>query len=662
MEVCKHLKVLQIAENKHNILNPEKWMCFTCGTTASVWACLSCRNVACGRFNNGHALRHFQDKKHPLAIEVNDRYVYCYKCDEYLYGDNVTKDLTLLREALSAITTQSFEKVESRGQRLLRSYSNSEITSRQNSDLNDKFATAVLHHSRSLLSKVLTAWQAYVQHEKDKASPPKKVKLEKTISSPSGRKRTLIPGVTGLRNLGNTCYMNSILQCLGHLEELREFILEMEFSEVWSPPTTPSPKDKPKPSCRTSHRLNTVDYFQHLSKPVNLRSTPVKRGGGLSGGEGSPSTSSLSLNLNSSLSLNNISLWHELHGLLRVLWSGKWSQVSPHGFLHTVWNRIPMFKGYSQHDAQEFLCELLDKLEDEVPELPETNHHSNILTDIFQGQLVSSVTCMKCDHQSSTYEPFLDLSLEFPDRYQITSSNSNISDTSCHVTEMLSKFTEIEMLEGAIYSCENCNKARKESKSKPSILCEACKQLLINKLPPVLRLHLKRFRWSGRYHREKIAAHVRFDEDLDMSPYCSDSVGWTSCTYRLAGVVVHHGWGFGSGHYTSYCWSNEADSWLDCNDSKVEFTTLQDVQKSQAYILFYTQVTQDISDESLATPLETTSGEFSDSESLSENSLMVDEDITFNFKNSDLFTDSNSNASATISTPPRLKRRRTNSL
>ncbi|ESO97065.1 hypothetical protein LOTGIDRAFT_176534, partial [Lottia gigantea] len=419
-------------------------------------ACLSCRNVACGRFNNGHALRHFQDKKVYMC--------FCFS----IY--------------------------------------------RQNSDLNDKFATAVLHHSRSLLSKVLTAWQAYVQHEK------------------------------------------------------------------------------------------------HLSKPVNLRSTPVKRGGGLSGGEGSPSTSSLSLNLNSSLSLNNISLWHELHGLLRVLWSGKWSQVSPHGFLHTVWNRIPMFKGYSQHDAQEFLCELLDKLEDEVPELPETNHHSNILTDIFQGQLVSSVTCMKCDHQSSTYEPFLDLSLEFPDRYQITSSNSNISDTSCHVTEMLSK-------------------------------------------------------WSGRYHREKIAAHVRFDEDLDMSPYCSDSVGWTSCTYRLAGVVVHHGWGFGSGHYTSYCWSNEADSWLDCNDSKVEFTTLQDVQKSQAYILFYTQVTQDISDESLATPLETTtSGEFSDSESLSENSLMVDEDITFNFKNSDLFTDSNSNASATISTPPRLKRRRTNSL
>lgn len=44
-----------------------------------------------------------------------------------------------------------------------------------------------------------------------------------------------------------------------------------------------------------------------------------------------------------------------MHGLLRVLWSGKWAQVSPHGFLHAVWKAIPAFKGHLQHDAQEFL-------------------------------------------------------------------------------------------------------------------------------------------------------------------------------------------------------------------------------------------------------------------------------------------------------------------
>ncbi|XP_050410971.1 ubiquitin carboxyl-terminal hydrolase 44 isoform X3 [Patella vulgata] len=623
MEVCSHLNKLHLGTNT-TILNPEKWLCFICGTTESVWACLSCSNVACGRLNNEHALNHFDDKKHPLAIEVNNRYVYCYECDEYIYGDNKSGDLALLRDALSAITTQSFEQVESRGQRLLRSYSNTEITSRCHADENDRIATAVCHFGRVILCKVFSAWHFYVKQQKiaqEQSSTPKKRKLDIPPTPPSVRKRTLIPGVTGLRNLGNTCYMNSILQCLGHLDEFRDFILDLDFSNVWSPVGTPSARKEKmpyKPSTRTNHRLNTSDYFQHLSKPVNSPCESRNKGG-LIGGGGFPSSS---VQLHSSFHLNNI--------------------------------------------------ELLDKLEEEVPLLPEYSHHSNILADTFQGQLISQVTCLKCDNQSSTHEPYLDLSLEFPDRYQITSSNTNVSNASCHVTEMLTKFTEIEMLEGPIYACEYCNKKLVEAgDNKPSILSEACKQLLLNKLPPVLRLHLKRFRekstklfvnsrWSGRYHREKISTHVSFDEDLDMSPYCSDSVSWTSCTYRLSGVVVHHGWGFGSGHYTAYCWSSEAESWLNCNDSKVEFCSLGDVQKSQAYILFYTQVTTDISNDSLATPLNSfETVPCSESESFSENSLMVDEEITFNFKNSDSFQGENSSSQNNTPTRLKMKRRRT---
>nr|KAF6508981.1 ubiquitin specific peptidase 49 [Rousettus aegyptiacus] len=77
---------------------------------------------------------------------------------------------------------------------------------------------------------------------------------------------------------------------------------------------------------------------------------------------------------------------------------------------------------------------------------------------------------------------------------------------------MLAKFTETEALEGRIYACDQCNSKRRKSNPKPLVLSEARKQLMIYRLPQVLRLHLKRFRWSGRNHREKIGVHVVFDQ------------------------------------------------------------------------------------------------------------------------------------------------------
>jgi len=53
--------------------------------------------------------------------------------------------------------------------------------------------------------------------------------------------------------------------------------------------------------------------------------------------------------------LYNRSLANELSALLRVMWSGKWAVVSPHQMLSAIWTRMPFFKGYTQHDAQEFL-------------------------------------------------------------------------------------------------------------------------------------------------------------------------------------------------------------------------------------------------------------------------------------------------------------------
>jgi len=41
-------------------------------------ACLSCGNVACGRYIAEHALQHYHETMHPLSMEVNDKYVFWY--------------------------------------------------------------------------------------------------------------------------------------------------------------------------------------------------------------------------------------------------------------------------------------------------------------------------------------------------------------------------------------------------------------------------------------------------------------------------------------------------------------------------------------------------------------------------------------------------------
>ena len=53
-----------------------------------------------------------------------------YTCDDYVLNDNAAGDIKLLRSALSAIATQKFTDMESRGRRLLRSYSHSGIVQR----------------------------------------------------------------------------------------------------------------------------------------------------------------------------------------------------------------------------------------------------------------------------------------------------------------------------------------------------------------------------------------------------------------------------------------------------------------------------------------------------------------------------------------------------
>ncbi|CAI7911821.1 unnamed protein product [Closterium sp. NIES-54] len=55
-----------------------------CGCAADNWVCLSCGEVACGRSEGAHMVKHFHATGHPLAAGFRDSSVWCFQCDSYL--------------------------------------------------------------------------------------------------------------------------------------------------------------------------------------------------------------------------------------------------------------------------------------------------------------------------------------------------------------------------------------------------------------------------------------------------------------------------------------------------------------------------------------------------------------------------------------------------
>uniref|UniRef100_A0A2N9H608 Ubiquitin carboxyl-terminal hydrolase n=1 Tax=Fagus sylvatica TaxID=28930 RepID=A0A2N9H608_FAGSY len=182
-------------------------------------------------------------------------------------------------------------------------------------------------------------------------------------------------GLKGLQNLGNTCFMNSAIQCLVHTPKL-------------------------------------VDYFLgDYRKEMNF-DNPLGMKGELALAFGD---------------------------LLRKLWAPGARPVAPRMFKSKLANFAPQFSGYNQHDSQEFLAFLLDGLhedlnrvkckpyieakglegspDEEAAEEYWKNHltrNDSIIVDACQGQYRSTLICPLCKKVSVTFDPFMYLSLPLP--------------------------------------------------------------------------------------------------------------------------------------------------------------------------------------------------------------------------------------------------------
>uniref|UniRef100_A0A8C5XRP6 ubiquitinyl hydrolase 1 n=1 Tax=Microcebus murinus TaxID=30608 RepID=A0A8C5XRP6_MICMU len=537
MDRCKHVGRLRLAQD-HSILNPQKWCCMECATTESVWACLKCSHVACGRYIEDHALKHFEETGHPLAMEVRDLYVFCYLCKDYVLNDNPEGDLKLLRSSLLAVRGQKQDQPARRGRTLRSMASGEDVVPQQRAPQGQpQMLTALWYRRQRLLAKTLRLWfekssrgrakleqrrrEEALERKKEEARQRRReVKrrlLEELASAPPRKSARLLlhaprdaAGAAAPRApAGRGPGRHRPAQPGQHL-----------LHELYPPGAQPPPEVPRIPNGKA--QLSSGRPAARQTCPRERQAEAVRAEG--SAGMVASHQPEPGAHPNKEPSSKHISLCRELHTLFRVMWSGKWALVSPFAMLHSVWSLIPAFRGYDQQDAQEFLCELLHKVQQDssqgtrsilIPfsQRKLTKQVLKVVNTIFHGQLLSQVTCVSCNYKSNTIEPFWDLSLEFPERYHcIEKGFVPLNQTECLLTEMLAKFTETEALEGRIYACDQCNSKRRKSNPKPLVLSEARKQLMIYRLPQVLRLHLKRFRWSGRNHREKIGVHVVFDQ------------------------------------------------------------------------------------------------------------------------------------------------------
>ncbi|KAK7278307.1 hypothetical protein RJT34_23333 [Clitoria ternatea] len=182
-------------------------------------------------------------------------------------------------------------------------------------------------------------------------------------------------GLAGLQNLGNTCFMNSALQCLVHTPPLVEYFLQDYSDEI------------------------------NIDNPLGMHGELAVAFG----------------------------------DLLRKLWSSGQTAIAPRPFKSKLARFAPQFSGYNQHDSQELLAFLLDGLHEDLNRVKQKpyiemkdsdgrpdeevasecwrNHmarNDSLIVDVCQGQYKSTLVCPVCGKISITFDPFMYLSLPLP--------------------------------------------------------------------------------------------------------------------------------------------------------------------------------------------------------------------------------------------------------
>jgi len=334
-------------------------------------------------------------------------------------------------------------------------------------------------------------------------------------------------GLTGLANLGNTCYLNSCIQIFSHTYELTELFKKISQE-------------------RTLNNIQDSLLLLEWNKLLNL-------------------------------------MWSKNctvapYGFLKAI-----QTVSE-------FKGRELFMGFAQNDMPEFLIFLIDcfhnSLEREVnikiSGVPQNNNDKiakvcykmmqdmysknySELLNLFYGIQVSKISNINKEIRSITAEPFSILNLPIP--LKEDKQNPDIFDC-------LDLYCKEELLEGenAWYN--------EELKIKEDILKGFC----FWSLPEILIMDLKRFTFNNK----KIHTVVNIPLDkIDLSKYV---IGYQkdNSKYQLYAICNHSG-SCGGGHYFAYI-RTASDKWIKFNDTEVKEIPENELISDKSYCFFLRKI------------------------------------------------------------------------
>mmetsp|Transcript_41456 Transcript_41456/g.104208 ORF Transcript_41456/g.104208 Transcript_41456/m.104208 type:complete len:585 (+) Transcript_41456:167-1921(+) len=331
-------------------------------------------------------------------------------------------------------------------------------------------------------------------------------------------------GVKGLANLGNTCFMNSILQCLMAIPEVVSFFHGAKLPGSAAVSAAFADLVESVWGSRTRGGSFTPRAFL---KEVSRKDR--RWGGGRQ---------------------------HDSQEFLHFLLEAMQAEL----------NRVKGKPRYQELKGQ-------GTEEEQAAEAWEyaQKWNNSVIDDIFGGLLQSTVVCSACQHPSNCFDKFLDLSIPIPSR------------SGCSIDECLGSFTEVEKL-GKVdgYRCENCKCVVSATKQLqiyylPKILMLHLKRFSSSS-------GLGRFSSLSK-NNGAVTISLR---GLDFGPYCNPlgTKCCESTVYDCIGISNHSG-SLGGGHYTAVCQNFKDHKWYNFNDSHASSDSAPTGSSTSAYVLIY---------------------------------------------------------------------------